>query len=599
MTKFRLLRNLVDIRARRVSAMRMAMLFVCLAGILALVGVGLVRLQLRGAEPFRREATQNMACTVFDPSLRGDIRDRNGVLLATDNTDFRVLRIRRNCFWEEMKLPGGDPLKDVRPAQWSAMGEQGRRRVDAQRFQLISRFLAQRQDDPQVLVQPMPRRIYPQGPSVSHVLGYLGEISPSEISLYTHVGYGPGDRVGKSGVERAYEIALSGHRGRRDFLINAAGQYMSDRSVEYPTRGEDLTLTIDMRLQEAAYHAYLDNGKMGGAVFMDPRTGEVLAVVTNPSFSQAPGPDRLTPMNWAGLVLHEDHPLVNRAISSHLPLGSVFKLVVATAALEEGVATPHSIFHCPGFYSIPGRQSYPPKCYTSHGSIGFTHGIGASCDVVFYILGQKLGVTNINKYAKMMGLGNKTGIDLPGESVGLIPDEAWKKQFGGGRDWNAGDTINLSIGQGDVQITPVQVARMVSIFASGGVLQTPHVARRGDWPGQKLPLAPETINAVRAGMRDAVLNGTCRRISDFPMPVAAKTGTAQTGTRKNPKPDHAWFAGFAPFDDPVIAWAVYVEHGGFGASAALPVARQVLDKAYELGYFGPPDESYVAAHSGR
>lgn len=600
MTKFRLLRSLVDIRARRVSAMRMAMLFVPTAGVLVLVAMALARIQLNDARSHRAEADRNMACTVFDPPVRGDVRDRNGVLLATDNTDFRVLRIRRNCYWEEMDLPGGDPIKDMSHAEWSGLGPNGRRRAEAQRFIQISRFLARRQDDPQVLVQPVPRRIYPQGESVSHVLGYLGEISGSEISRYSHAGYNLGDRIGKSGVERAYELSLSGKRGRREYMINAAGNYVTDRAVSYPERGEDLTLSIDMRLQREGYRAFVDNGKKGGAIFMDPRTGEILAVVTSPSFSQEPGPDRLTPMNWAALAMHEDHPLVNRAISSHLPLGSVFKLVVASAALQEGIATPQSVFHCPGYFVVPGRQSYPPKCYTSHGGIGFTHGIGASCDVVFYILGQKLGVTNIAKYAKMMGLGTKTGIDLPGESVGLIPDDEWKRRFGGGREWNAGDTINLSIGQGDVQITPVQVARMISVFASGGILQTPHVARRGEWKGNRLPLSKETIDAVTAGMRDAVLNGTCRRMSDFPVPVAAKTGTAQTGTRKQPKPDHAWFSGFAPYgSEPVIAWAVYVEHGGFGAAAALPVARQVLDKAYELGYFGPPDPQYVAAHSAR
>ena len=459
--------------------------------------------------------------------------------------------------------------------------------LEKQRFIKFSRFIAQNGASAGQFVQPVPRRIYLQGESVAPIVGYLGEINRREIRLFRHRGYGLGDRVGKAGVERWYEAALSGNPGRRVIKINAPGKYLAEHKTYDSERGNPLQLTIDLELQQ---------GKIGGVVFMRPKTGEIVALATSPSFSPEPGPDGLTPMNWSRLATDPLHPLMNRAISSHLPLGSVFKLVVATAALEEGVATPESIFHCGGVYPMKGRPS--PRCYTSHGAIDFVNGISMSCDVVFYTLGIRLGVTKINKYAKMMGLGSKTGIDVPGESVGLIPDEAWKKQFAGG-SWTDGDTINLSIGQGDVQITPIQVARMVDVFASDGYLVTPHVARGRGRDGRKLPISEETLSAVRLGMRGAVTHGTCRGVAEFPLPVAAKTGTAETGTRTNKKVSHSWFAGFVPYDNPVLVFAVYIEHGGYGAAAALPVAREVLYKALELGYFdGRPEvAAYRAARS--
>lgn len=581
--KFQLLRNLLDVRAKRVGVVRLALLFVPFAAVMAVVALGMAKLYVGGTAKFLKEAQSNMVCQIPLPPVRGDIVDRNGVVLAKDNAGFRVLRIGRNCNWDDI-TPGGSKI-NMATSKYAALAEWQRDAISARRFIEISRFIESREESPEKFVQTVPARIYPRGEAVSHIVGYLGEIDESEIRMFRHRGYGLGDRVGKGGVERTYETALNGMRGRREIIIDAAGRFMTERRTVPQQRGETLRLTIDVRLQQAAYDALKNSNKKGAVVFMNPHNGEILALVTYPSFSPAPGPDGLTPINWPRLAMDPDHPLVNRAISSFLPLGSVFKLVVATGSLEEGVATPQSSFFCPGFYSLPGRRSYPPRCYTSHGSIGFVNGISQSCDVVFYILGQKLGVTKINYYAKMMGLGSKTGIDLSGESVGLIPDEDWKRRFGGGGEWSAGDTINISIGQGNMMITPIQVARMVSIFANGGWLVSPHVAQRGDWPMRKLQFKPENVEAVRQGMRGAVLTGTCRRISDFPYAVAAKTGTAQTGTRTEPKKSHSWFAGFAPFDNPVVSFAVYVEHGGYGAEAALPVAREVLDKALELGYF--------------
>ena len=582
--KFQLLRNIVDVRARRVGVVRLALLALPFFVLLGMVAAGTARFQFMNRDAALKEARKNMICELPLPPVRGDIRDRNGVLLATDNSDYRIVRLKQNCFWDEVPLPADLTRKAMTNDEFAALSEAQREDMEKQRFIQVSQFMAGEGNSPELFVQAVPRRVYPGGKHISHIIGYLGEINPSEIRLYRHRGYHQGDRVGKSGVERSHETTLNGAPGRRVIKINAPGQYLADQETIYATRGKDLRLTIDERLQKAAYHALKDHDKIGGVVFMKP-DGQILALATNPSFSSEPGRDGLTPLRWGTLAMAPDHPLVNRAISSHLPLGSVFKLVVATAALETGVATPKTVFHCPGYYVIPGRQSYPPKCYAAHGAIDFINGIALSCDVVFYTLGQKLGVTNIASYAKMMGLGRRTGIDLPGESVGLVPDADWKLNFGDGREWNAGDTINLSIGQGDVQITPIQVARMVNVIASGGKLVTPHVAFEGDWPVKELPIQKSTLDAVRLGMRGAVTHGTCARMSDFDYPVAAKTGTAETGVRGRRKKSHAWFAGFAPYDYPVVTFAVYVEHGGYGAVGALPVAREVLEKAKELGYF--------------
>jgi penicillin-binding protein 2 len=430
----------------------------------------------------------------------------------------------------------------------------------------------------------VPRRIYPYGEYASQIVGYLGEINADETRMLRHLGYRPGDRVGKSGIEKWYETSINGKPGAREILIDAPGHILYQKKILPAGKGAGLALSIDMRLQRVAVDAFRNRNASGAAVFMDSRTGEIIALASWPSFSPAPGPDGLTPANWSSLASDPAHPLLNRAVAGGLPPGSVFKLVVAAAALEEKAAAPASTFFCPGYYMLPGRESYPPKCNAVHGRIGFIDGIAQSCDVVFYTLGQKLGVTNIDKYAKLFGLGSKTGIDCPGESVGLLPDEYWKQHFGSGGRWTPGDTINLSIGQGDMQVTPIQIARMVNVFATRGLLVSPHIARNGEWPAVKLPLYAETIRTVRAGMRGAVQRGTCRGMADFPVAVAAKTGTAQTGTRADPKKAHAWFAGFAPFDNPTVTFAIYVEHGGFGAEAALPIAREILQKALDLGY---------------
>lgn len=582
--KFRARRTTSDSKAKRVSARRFTALYFIFLAMMLPVAAAVARIQIRHSEQFRREALSNMFCDIPLPALRGDITDRNGTVLAEDGADFRAITVGKNCAWKE--IPDLRPGKIAKHLYGGAPYDpEMLELIRTERFSDISSLVENPQSNPGAFVDIVPVRNYPLGNYTAHIVGFIGEIGRDEQKSLRGLGYLAGDRTGKSGAEKWYEARINGKRGSRRLVMDAPGHILTVDRISWPRKGATLALTIDARLQKAAYDAFERRGLKGAAVFMDSRTGQVLAMVSAPSFSPEPGPDGLTPAAWSRLASNSGHPLLNRAIASSMPPGSVFKLVEAAAALEEGIVNPDSVFTCPGFYALPGRAENPPKCNAVHGRIDLVDGISKSCDVVFYALGQKLGVEKIKKYAGMFGLGTKTGIDLPGENGGLVPDENWKKKFGGGGRWTAGDTLNLSIGQGNMQVTPVQIARMVNVFATRGMLVTPHIALDGSWPVGSLSLKPETLEAVRRGMRGAVLSGTCQGISDFAVSVAAKTGTAQSGTAEKPLPPHAWFAGFAPYENPVITFAVYVEHGGYGADAALPIAREVLEMALKAGYF--------------
>lgn len=584
--KYKRLRKMIDAGARRSASFRVSLMFGFFSIAMLAVAFGMVRLQFGRSAEFRAQAESNTFCSIPLPAVRGDITDRNGAVIAADNSDFRVVKTGRNCSWEEIEYlnaAAGAAHSPISPLE--KISPEDAEKFWRGRFNRISALAEMPEEQPDRFVDIVPRRVYPAGEYASHIAGYMGKISPEEIKRFSASGYKDNDRIGKSGLERWYETYINGTRGAREILTDAPGRILSRKRIVYAKKGKPLRLSLDLELQKAAVNAFKRQKKTGAAIFMDTRNGEILAMVSAPGFSPAPGPDGLTPAGWTDLARDPSKPLLNRAVSSSLPLGSVFKLVAAAAALEEKLASKNSVFNCRGYYPLPGRESYPPRCYTTHGPINFINGIAQSCDVVFYTLGQKLGVTKIARYAKLFGLGSKTGIDIPGESVGLVPDEYWKKHFGGGGKWTAGDTINLSIGQGNMQVTPAQVARMVNVFASDGNLVTPHFAREGNWTPVKLPISKQTLAVVRAGMRGAVLNGTCRGMMQFPVPSAAKTGTAQTGTMANPLKSHSWFAGFVPYGTPVITFAVYVEHGGYGAEAALPIAREILAKALDLGYF--------------
>ncbi|MEW5946078.1 MAG: penicillin-binding protein 2 [bacterium] len=534
---------------KRKNIVRIATLYVVFVFIAAAILAKLAQLQIVEHGRHARRAERNAVRSVPLPLVRGEIVDANGTIIALDLPRIRRVKFERGGEWEAENVG----------------------------FEEASVFMESARG-PGRFVDTAPLRRYPLGELTAHVTGYLGEISREELAKWRSVGYMPGDLVGKAGVEREYETRLTGGRGMRTVRLDARGRILPGSRVEHSTKGDTLTLTLDVRLQRAAVEAM--EGRKGAVVIMDVRTGGIVALVSVPAFDPGALTGGVTGGAWSELTGHPDHPLMNRAVSAAVPPGSVFKLVVAAGALEEGIATPRTTFRCGGRFVMKGKvfQCWRPG---GHGRIDFETAVAQSCDVAFYQLGAALGIERIKKYGRLFGFGSKTGIDLPGEAIGLLPDDEWKRRFRG-EGWYDGDTVNASIGQGYVQATPLQMAVMTSAIAAGGMKVAPRLVRGGGSAPEKLPLSEETLAFLKRGMRAAVTRGTCAGMKTFPAPTAAKTGTADDPPREKP---HAWFTGFVPADEPRLAWAVFVENGGTGAAAALPVARTVLEKAFEIGYF--------------
>ncbi len=553
------LRTLVDVRARRAGSTRLNILLLVFTLFFAAVFVDMVRLQTTDHKKYDALAERNSSRSIPLGPVRASIVDRNGEYLAVDTPKFRQVRILTNGRWEDTEI-------DFKRA--SAIAEKG---VTKDSY-----------------IEAVPRRYYPAGESVSQITGYVGEISKKELRVMRPHGYKPGARIGKSGLEKEYEMRITGAWGRKLLHVDSHGRFLTSPGMKPPTGAGTLKTTIDMRIQNAAYQALRDRGKPGAVVFMNPHTGAVYAMATYPSFDNNTAVGGFDIETWRRLQNDPMHPLINRAMSIAVPLGSVFKMVVATAALEEGVIGEKDTVFCPGWFRL-GRRTF--KCWkkAGHGNIAIEDAIAHSCDVFFYTMGYKLGVTNIKKYAKILGLGHKTGIDLPGESIGLLPDPEWKKNFRGDI-WYDGDTVNYSIGQGFIQVSPLQALVMANVFATHGSVVTPHIVESGYRLPKKLEISKKTIDLVRSGMRGAVVEGTSVRMLRFPYASAGKTGTAEDP----PRTDHAWYVGFVPYEDPVFSFVVFVENGGHGSSDALPLALEVLRKTLDMGYF---DDKQVSVKS--
>ncbi len=437
---------------------------------------------------------------------------------------------------------------------------------------------------PGITVQVEPRRRYPYGSLLSHLLGHTGEISQGEFNRLKERGYFKGEMVGKDGVEKVYEEFLHGANGVRYIEVNARGKELGPfpgKESKEPVPGSDIRLTIDLDLQKAAEDAFPDT-LLGALVALDPNNGEILAMLSRPAYDLDLFSSVLTPEAWSRLNTDPRHPLLNRAVQSAYPPGSTAKMVAAIAGLEIGVVNENKRYlPCDGIYMF-GNREY--KCWNSHGSLSLSRAIIESCDIFFYQLGRNIGLENWVYYAEELGLGKPTGIDLPFESSGLVPTpEYYDRKYGKGV-WTEGYLLNVSIGQGEILSTPVQLARYMAAIATGGKLVTPHVLKsvtgekeiRGDrnWNVREVDISPYSLRFVRRSLLGAVEDdkgtGLLARVSG--VKVAGKTGTAQ-----NPHgEDHALFVTFAPFDNPSLALAIVVENSGHGGSVAAPIARKAM-----------------------
>jgi penicillin-binding protein 2 len=454
----------------------------------------------------------------------------------------------------------------------------------------VSRIGAASLEFPEFEVEVQHLRLYRHGAQTAHLLGYLGEVTQEEVD-HSDGALTPGDQVGKKGLEKTYDDLLRGKDGERVVVVDSRGELLREYGRQPAMPGKNLTLTLDLDLQQEAARLLDGPEKVGAIVALEPKTGEILALVSSPSFNSNLFAKRLASDEWQALLDEPNNPLQDRALQNAYSPGSTFKIVMATAGLSEHVISEHDSVFCPGSTVIYG---HPFRCWRKegHGTVDVHEALAHSCDVFFYHLGQKLGIERIAKYARLFGLGSPTGIDIQGEKRGLVPDPAWSLKYRK-IPWYPGETISVAIGQGPVLLTPLQMAIMTSIVANGGKKVVPHLLKdAADLPDpEQVPLDPKALDAVRRGLW-AVVNepgGTAYNSARVPgKDIAGKTGSvqviaqAQRTDQKNlpfKYRDHGWFTSFAPLNDPRIVLVVFAEHGG-GSHGAMPLAQALYEKYF-------------------
>jgi penicillin-binding protein 2 len=440
---------------------------------------------------------------------------------------------------------------------------------------------------PGVIVEVEPQRVYPTNRFAAHLLGYVREVNDEQLRQGR---YRRGDMVGQTGLERLLDDHLRGRDGGESFEVDALGQQLGIIQRTEPTPGAEVITTVDRRLQEAAERAM--DGHAGAVVVMDPRNGDVLAMVSTPAFDIDRFTGTIDRAAWLAVVKDPAHPLLNRAIQSQYAPGSLFKIIVTAAGLQEGTLTPMDRAHCSGQFHI-GGVTFKDWKEGGHGSVDLLRAMNQSCNVYFYQYGLKIGAATMARYARAFGLGSPTGTAFSGEKPGLIPqprNPRGRRSAG----WHAGETVNMSIGQGALLVTPIQIARTMAAVANGGVLWRPRVVQRvmrgsevvwsdGGGVAGHVELSPMVWAFLRQSLWSVVNQwgtGAAARIPG--LDVAGKTGTAQTiaHSRADKGEDHAWFASFAPARDPQVVVVVLVERGGKGGQVAAPIARRILNAIF-------------------
>lgn len=454
---------------------------------------------------------------------------------------------------------------------------------------------------PGVSLDVVPERHYIYGSLAAHLLGYVGEVTQKDLA--TMANYRMGDEIGKFGLERVFESDLRGHAGGQEIEVDSVGRRLRLLREIPETPGDSIVLTIDLDIQEAAEKAIGD--RAGALVAINPNNGDILAMVSHPTFNPNVFANGITPASWHKLVTDPGHPLENRAIQGIYPPGSTFKLVDTIAAMEEHTLTPQTTYFCPGGLWFGGRMYH---CWRrgGHGTLSVHQAIVQSCDVFFYQVGEHLGIDRLAHWAHLLGLGEKSGIDLNNERSGVIPSSAWKKRHFHQR-WYPAETLSVAIGQGYVAVTPLQMADVVAEIANGGIRYKPQFVKQIETLDGKIVkrfppvierrvhIDPMVLKVVRSAMCGVVNSphgtGHAARLDNIE--VCGKTGTAQvvkeSANRRVPEDkepmkyrDHGWFVAYAPRDNPQIAIACVIEHGGHGGSSAGPVVHDVLKKFFEL-----------------
>ncbi len=583
------------------------------AALLVSVLVGrLVYLQVLAHEHYITLSDDNRIKILSLPPNRGLIFDRNGVILADNLPSYR-LEITPEQVHEDMdavvdRLAGLIRIRDLDRRRFDRL----RKRTPAfkpvpLRFHLsdeeVARFAVDRHRFPGVEIVAGLSRHYPHGPLASHALGYVGRLDERDLQRVDASNYSGTTHIGKVGIERTYEDRLHGTVGFRQVETNAEGRVLRTLIRTPPIPGDNLYLTLDIELQNAAEQAF--GNRAGAAVAIDPDTGEVLAFVSMPTYDPNLFVNGIDTATYSALRDNDRQPLFNRALRGQYPPGSTLKPFVALGGLEQGITSTHAHTFCPGYYQLPGKdRKYRDWKRSGHGTVDLTSAIAQSCDVYFYDLALSMGIDRLHGFLSQFGFGARTGLDISGELPGLMPSREWKRAT---RDlpWFPGETLITGIGQGFVLTTPVQLASATATLAKFGHRVKPHIVvstQAYDDPDLS-PVEVETVidipiedrhnwEAVIHAMREVVhgRRGTARRIGiGAGYEIAGKTGTAQVfGLKEEEKydaeklvrklHDHSLFVAFAPIDRPRIAVAVIVEHGGSGSAVAAPIARTILDQ---------------------
>ena len=584
---------------RRLIVLRLSVVVV-----LAILLIRVWYIQIVKGEEYAVLSEQNRVRMVYLKPPRGLIYDRHHNLLANNIPSFNLYVVLsdvddRQRLREDLSELIGVSVDDVRVAMEKhhtpRLPLKLKEGLTLKEAAAIESSLAQL---PGVVIQAETERSYPQGTVAAHIIGYVGEVSAKGLKEEQFQNLVPGSAVGKYGVELEYDRIVRGRVGQKTIEVDARGHEQRAIQIQEPIPGDDLYLTIDLPLQRLAEDLLGDSA--GAVVALDPRNGDVLVLASHPTFDPNTLARGLTVSQWNQIRHDPKKPMTNRATQGQYPPGSVFKLVVAAAGLESGSISRSTPVDCRGQFTI-GDRVFKDWKKGGHGLVTLHEGLVHSCDIYFYTLGQQLGIDQIAHYAVQLGLGHRTGIDLPAENSGIVPSREWKERALG-KPWYPGETISVAIGQGFVTVTPLQMATLIGTIANNGVQYKPRVVRqlKKRQDGTLVDIAPsrsetvqlqqETLTALHEALRDVVVSGTGRRAQSRGITISGKTGTAQVVSLDNVESeddvphalrDHAWFVAYAPSDDPKIAVSVIVEHMGHGGAIAAPIARAIIDEYFQ------------------
>ncbi|HOE15003.1 MAG TPA: penicillin-binding protein 2 [Candidatus Saccharicenans sp.] len=559
------------------------------------------KIQILDHQKYWKMAEANRLRSLPLPAPRGLIYDRQRIILADNQPSFKVSLLRESIKNDSQTIERVSQLLNLKTEELKARIDRYRWLQtygpviikDNLKLEEVALIEARREEFPELQLQVEPRRYYPFETTAAHVLGYLQEVSPEEMKGNPHKKWRGGEMIGKAAVEKQYDDYLTGQDGQLLETVDSLGRSLGEVNRIEPIKGQDLVLSIDLDLQKKAEG--LLEGKEGAIIVLDSGSGECLAWVSSPSYDPNRFITRFSPEEWLSIINDPARPLENRVIRGQYSPGSIFKVVTALTSLETGLITDRTAFFCSGSINLYGKDF---ACWfkPGHGLLSLPEALKNSCNIYFYQLGRRLNVDTIARYARTLGLGQITGVDMPGEKEGLIPSSDWKKKTQG-EAWYPGETISVAIGQGPLLVTPLQVAALTACLANRGIRVKPRVTRLEGKMGpvkDKTGINPKTFEKIIEGMWRSVNDGGTGHGAYQPgFDICGKTGSTQVISREKaermikrgeePAKTHSWFTGFAPRYQPQVVVTVLVEFGGMGGQTAAPIAGEMF-KLYREKY---------------